>query len=206
MFTVKKILPFFAFICLSVVFISCSTNKGKKFTPVDEGFLIESGKSIAVLSGTNGDNDINLAELISERMIIEGRLKVMPQAEISRRIPRYPLNVNLIDFSYNDKRIKNNPSYLSDTSKAGIDAVQKILKTDYILIVWIDSLSSLPYNDQRAMNVASRLISYPAAKVVAYSFRWNEKHSYCCLFPVKWIGVFENASIDLTEEIYKNVK
>lgn len=206
MIIAKKILPFIACLCFSVVLISCSTNKGKKFTPVDEGLLIESGKSIAVLSGNNGDNDIQLAEMISERLIIEGKLKVMPQAEISQRIPQYPLNVNLIDFSYNDKKIKNNPSYLSDLSKAGIDAIQKILKTDYILVVWIDSLSSLPYNDQRAMNVASRLISYPDAKVVAYSFRWNEKHSYCCLFPVKWIGVFENASIDLTDEIHKNVK
>ncbi len=193
--------------CFIFFILSCgTTNEGRKFTLVDPDFNIKSGKSIAVINGHNDDNSINYAEMITNSISKTGKLKALSQAEIIKKIPRYPLNIDLIDFISKDDSPNQKSYYMSETSKKSIDVIQKQLNTDYILVVWVDQVFTMQNMTQRALIVSSRLISYPESKVIGYSRRYNENHSYCCLVTVNWNSVFNNSVDDFLEELFKNIK
>ena len=192
--------------CFISFLLSCgTTNEGRKFTLVDTDFNIKSGKSIAVINGHNDDNSINYAEMITNRISKSGKLKALSQAEITKKISRYPLNVDLIDFIPNDDSPNQKSYYISETSKKSIDYIQKQLNTDYILVVWVDQVFTMQNMTQRALIVSSRLISYPESKVIGYSHRYNENHSYCCFIPVNWNSVFNNSTDDLLESNFLKI-
>ena len=196
MFNKKKLKAFIlCMICITTVLRCSSTGK---FTTVASDYRIDPEKSIAVFSGQNDDNNIQLAELIAEKFSATGKFKVLSQADIEKLVPRYPLNLNFIDFSYiNDKDNSYSPAYVSRYCKAQIDTVQKLVKTDYILIVWIDQMEQ---SGSKMMFIRSRLFAYPGGIPTGYSNRWNG-NSHCCLAPKGWGNLFKNSSIDLVEEI-----
>lgn len=193
----------------AIVLLSCSsTDVGRKFTPVETGFMLDSGKSIAVISGHNDDNDIQLAEMITEKLTATGKFKVLTQSEITKKMPQYPLNYNVIDFVISGEDDRNYSPYLNNSSKERIDALQKQVKADYILVVWIEGMNEFQSRNatSRHMFVKSRFITYPAGNVSAYSNRWN-KDNGCCLFGISdWDDVFNIQSSDLVKEMIKNTK
>lgn len=206
----NKLIVFIVFLtCTSVLFSCKSTDLGKKFTPVEAGFMLEPGKSIAVISGHNDDNDIQLVELTIEKLSATGKFKVLSQPAIRKMIPRYPLNLNLIDFSNSGEKDIFNTPYLDNASKERIDAVQKLVKTDYILVVWIENMQSsyASYygggsSSTKWMFIMSRLITYPGGNVAGYSGRWNKDSS---VFG-DWDDFFKDASGNLVKDIIKQTK
>lgn len=199
----EKVITMMVCIICTAYSLSCTSYRGKKFTSVDNGFKLEQGKSIAVFSGTNDDNSIHLAEMISERLAKEGKYKVITQSEISKKISRYPLNTNLVNFDNANDETLLHPPYVNENSKNNIDSFQKIIKADYILVVWISRTITSNNVTEREMIVISRLISYPMGNVVGYSNEKIGKHSVCCLMRVKWGDVFENATNRHVDEIIK---
>ena len=196
----KKIPYFMAYLIFAAVLLSCSTadKKGRKFALVEKDLFLQSGKSIAVVSGCNNDNDFQITKLMSDKLSASGKFKVLPQSQISKMVPMYPLNYNIIDFS---ATVSTN---LSETSRAKIDSLQKSLKTDYILVIWISDMATVN-RFHRAMILSSRLISYPEGNVVGYSDRLNDKAS-SVLFQGSWEELFEIASNELLKEVLKNTK
>lgn len=194
----KKTLVFIACLCCSAVLLSCSTNQGKKFTPVEKGFLIEKGKTIAVISGRNEDNDIELTESIIKKISEARNLKVIAQSDLKQVIPRYPLNINIIDFSL-DSQNKLSP-YLSNSSKSAVDVIHKLVKSDYILLIWIDDLAGGYYNGSFSTSafIATRLISYPQGRIVAYSGNWYDGG--------EWDDFVKELSKDIVSDINRNIK
>lgn len=207
---VKKVSVFVLSLFFTCLFSCSSTDLGKKYTPVEPGFMLEPGKSIAVISGRNDDNDIQLAEMVTEKLSAAKKFKVLQQADIKKMVPKYPLNLSVIDFSIaGDKDMRYTP-YLTSTSKAAIDAVQKILKTDYVLVVWIDGMQSqnVSYyggggSQTNYMLVMSRLVSYPGGSVVGYSARWNK--DYSVVFR-DWEDFFKSVSDSLVNDILNKTK
>lgn len=210
MHCVKK--SFISSVCffLAVALSSCSsTDLGKDYTSVEPGFMLESGKSIAVISGRNDDNDIQLVEMVIERLSASQKFKVLQQSDIKRMVPSYPLNVNVIDFSIAGDIDKRYTPYLSSTSKKAIDAIHKLVKTDYVLVIWIEGMQSQYISDYGGNNsqtnymlVMSRLISYPDGNVAGYSARWNEDSS---IFG-GWEGFFKDVSKNLVKDILNKTK
>lgn len=207
---VKNFFASTACLFYSIFLFSCSSaDLGKKYTPVDAGFMLEPGKSIAVISGHNDDNDIQLTEMVIEKLSATKQFRVLSQSELKRVIPRYPLNLNIIDFSIVGDKEKRYTPYLNSTSKAAIDAVQKLVKTDYVLVVWIDGMNTqyVSYyggggSSIKGMLVMSRLVSYPGGNVAGYSARWNEDSSILG----GWEGFFKDVSKDLVKDIIRNTK
>lgn len=210
MFYVKKIKVFImCLLCISFFYNCSSADLGKKYTPVESGFMLEPGKSIAVISGRNDDNDIQLTEMVSEKLTATKKFKVLQQSDIKKMVPKYPLNLSVIDFSIAGDQAKRYTPYLTSTSKTAIDAVHKSVKTDYILVVWIEGIQSqnVSYyggggNQTNYMLVMSRLISYPEGNVAGYSARWNEDSS---IFG-GWEGFFKDVSKSLVKDIINKTK
>ena len=199
MIIAKKILPFIACLCFSVVLISCSsTNNGKKFTPVEKGFLIKKEKTLAVLSGRNEDNDIDLTESIIKKISENRNLKVITQSKLKEVIPKYPLNINIVDFNLTSQNKLS--SCLSNSSKSAVDVIHKLVKSDYILLVWIDDMTGSYYNGSFSTSafVATRLISYPEGEIVAYSGSWYNGG--------EWDSLVKKISKDIVHDINKNIE
>lgn len=202
---IKKSLISTVYFFSAVVLLSCSsTDLGKKYTSVEPGFMLEPGKSIAVISGRNDDSDIQLVEMVTEKLSASKKFKVLQQSEIKKMVPRYPLNVNVIDFSIAGDKDKRYTSYLNSTSKEAIDAIHKLVKTDYVLVVWIEGMQaqSVSYygggsSQTNYMLVMSRLIAYPGGTVVGYSARWNEDSTI--------FGDWENFFKDVSKGLVKDI-
>ncbi|PKL16288.1 MAG: hypothetical protein CVV49_17015 [Spirochaetae bacterium HGW-Spirochaetae-5] len=198
---IQKIFSFFICLICTMAVLSCSsTNPGRKFTPVEADFMLEPGKSIAVISGHNDDNDIQLTEMVIENLTKSGKFKVLSQSDLKKIIPRYPLNVDLIDFSIADNTEKHFTPYLTVTSKKEIDKIQKLVKTDYILIIWIDGMQTYYHGrtSTTRMFTLSRLIAYPGGNIAGYSAIWNEDSD--------WEDSFKDSSKNLVKEIIKKTK
>lgn len=199
----KNTLSVFVWISLSAIILSCGTNQ---FRTVNKEYLFDPDKSIAVVSGYNDDNSITFAEMISEKLVAEGRFKVLSQEVISQKIPKYPLNINLIDFSIPDKDQRRNTQFLTQSSKDNIDALQKIVKADYILVVWVDRI--VDDNGTLKLFLLSRFIEYPGGDIVGYSNEWNDKSSmvYCSCLRGSWLTLFKHTTSDYVDEIIEITK
>ncbi len=187
-----------------------SADRGRKFMSVDSSLMLETGKSIAVISGRNDDNDIELTEMVIEKLTASGKFKVLPHSEVKKTVPRYPLNINLIDFYLAEDNEKRYTPYITKTSKEAIDAVQRLVKTDYVLVVWIDYIGawkgSNPGGGESAskyMLVMTRLLSYPGGTLEGFSSRWNENND---IIFSDWEDFFGDVSAELVKEIMIKTK
>jgi hypothetical protein len=206
MVVIKNTVRFLISMSVIVTITGCFQDLGRKYEPVSAGFMLDPNKSIAVLSGHNDDSNIGLTEMVIEKLAASGKFKVMAQNDIKKSIQDYPLNVNLVDFTIAGNVEKRYTPYISDTSKRAFDAAGKNLKTDYVMVVWIDNMKSVstsnfnsPSNisETKAMCIMSRVIAYPEGKIVGYSARWNESSAMLG----NWENFMKNAAQDLVQEI-----
>jgi len=212
-------------ISAGILFIlSCSSGKGSGvFSMVRPGTFIKPG-SIAVVAGTNEDQDYLLATKITENLQKETDFKVMPQEEIAEKIPGYPYK-NLIE---KWKGIRPEKEFKTGIVPGNIEAVNslyKYLNTEYIYIVWSPRLSIRPSNPTCAtaacivivpiavlgggsamsgnfgdtnvttMYVYGRLLSYPAGEVIGYTN--NAFLEQSCFFPM----IFRSYNTEITNLI-----
>jgi hypothetical protein len=196
------------------IFNNCFSHMGKKYEAIDSNFMLDSGKSISVLSGRIDDTDVLLSDTLRKQLSVSGKFKVMPEDEMRKRIKEYPFKSHLIDF-----RIINDIEYnkecftpiMNETSKKRIDEIQKSLQTDYVMVVWIDttrvvtsSTFTSPSNiiNSGQMFVVSRIYSYPDGKLVGFSARWFDTSS---IFSSE-DDIIKETSADIMDQVIDKTK
>lgn len=157
---------------LFMFFSGCSSApKLVKFKTLDDNYSFKVNHKIAVLAGTNSDVDIMFATKLSEQLLTNGNFIVISQSEISRKISKYPLNHNIIDFDIRSDASIYRTEYLSETSKQKINEIGEKLKADYVLVIWTGSIHSVSNNwsYKTYIPVYSRMIDSKTKNVVGFS-------------------------------------
>lgn len=138
---------------------------------VDESHPVRPG-SLAVISGSHRGGDVLLAEQVTRELAGRGRFHTLSQQEIARRVPAYPVLIDMQDSGAiredDDKAV-----WFSSAGKARLDAMQARLGVDYILVLWIPKITaegSLNPNGggpRYDVYPVGNLIEYPGGHVVA---------------------------------------
>ncbi len=123
--------------------------------------------TIAVISGFSDEFNKYFVNKLTEELG-KTKFKVITQDQITMMFKEYPFD--LINFKCEDKKFDK--PYISDETKNIVDGMQSRLKTNYILLAWIEDITivSDQYGKRLQMKFFTRLIKYPESKVVGYSF------------------------------------
>lgn len=154
----------------------------KPFELFDEKTVIRSG-SIAVISADNDEPTMRLADYLTQELKERSRFKVLSQAEVGRRVGRYPVTIKEAQPENTEK-----PVWFAKGEKAKVDAMHAQLKTDYIIVVWTGNLTRVTRSGQGGtsvsyhINVDGNVIEYPKGRVIGYSVFGGSKSQSCCLF------------------------
>lgn len=151
------------YLLLLLHFMSGCSGRPLIFELNDNNAYIKSG-TIAVLSGTQNDTDVRLAQLITERLKEKKLFQVISQNDITRSIPKYPLNI--VDSK--DSAVAKD---LSLKSKGALENLQKKIKSDYLMVVWSEGILARESQGITKFYVDfnSRLIEYPNGRIIGYS-------------------------------------
>ena len=177
----RVILVLFIFI----VFVSLSGCGGvnEPFTLMDENYKMRPG-SVAVVSGSNDEPGVKLAAYLTRELRQRSNFRVMRQQTIMKRMPNYP-------FTIKTKRPKDEqkPVWFAPSEKRTIRAIQKRLKTDYLLIVWVTDLSrqTVTYSHGGGKTtyystIVGNFMKKPKSNPIAYTHFTNAKGRSCFLF------------------------
>ncbi len=144
---------------------ACGGPVNKPFNPVDEhkSFKVS---SIAVISGSDHDGDVQLAKMVTKGIAERSSFHVLSQEEIEKRVPNYPL---LISFRNDVKADDEKPVWFSPDQKSKLNSIQARLKVDYLVVIW-NSHTTLVTSQRSStyyVHPIGNLIEYPAGKVVA---------------------------------------
>jgi len=127
------------------------------FEEVDGDRKLSPG-SIAVIAGNGTEFDVRLAQAVAEKIAQKTVLTVLPQREVSRAIPGYPVEV-MEQFDKREEKHQD-PRVLFPEEKGRVSALQSRLKTDYLFAVWGTQMEKV------------RIIRVPTG-FVNYSYRGN---------------------------------
>lgn len=154
----------------------------KPFELFDDKTVIKSG-SLAVISADNDEPTMRLAEYLTQELKERSTFKVLSQAEVGRRVGRYPVNIKEGQPENTDK-----PVWFARGEKAKVDAMHAQLKTDYLIVVWTGNLQRITTTSRSGssvsyhINVDGNVIEYPKGRVIGYSIFGGSKSQSCCLF------------------------
>jgi hypothetical protein len=150
---------------LSGIFLLTVTGCGSTYhmlTPVDPAHAIKPAR-LAVISGDKSELDKNLARLLTEELQTRTTFQVLTQEEISKKVNKYPVPVEVIKPADPKK-----PVWFSSDGKKKLDAIQAQLKVDYLFVIWG---SELTYYHNRSESkyyarVLGNMLEYPKGEVV----------------------------------------
>jgi len=166
----------FLFLAVLALATGCATNVPFDF--FQEGYKPRTG-SIAVVSGGTDDADVKFAEYVTKSLQEKSTLKVLSQAEVDRRVGKYPVNIKTAEPKDSGK-----PVWPAQGEKAKVDAMHGALKTDYVLVVWVAGLSR--YSSRNSVSygasIIGNLFEYPPGKIVGYSDFGRSRSQSCFLF------------------------
>ena len=167
-------------ITMSFMLWGCASSPYAYFKPCPEERKFVPQKKIAVVSGRSDELSIALAGKIGKEIEKTNLFTVLSQEDIRKRIPKYPDEVDIIDFSLvknNDLEDKKRTPWMSDGSKSTVDDIARKLKVDYVYIVWTENIISTikEFETLFEMPYLSRMVEYPSGEVVAYSWVWAHK-------------------------------
>ncbi|MHB8843825.1 MAG: hypothetical protein ACYC7L_03675 [Nitrospirota bacterium] len=154
----------------------------KPFELFDEKTTIKSG-SIAVVSADSDEPTMRLADALTQELKERSTFKVLSQAEVGRRVGKYPITIKEAQPENTDK-----PVWFAKGEKAKVDAMHAQLRTDYIIVVWTGNLTRVTRSGQGGtsvsyhINVDGNVIEYPKGRVIGYSVFGGSKSQSCCLF------------------------
>jgi hypothetical protein len=164
-----------------VSFAGCGVHK--PFALFDESTHIKKG-SVAVISGDSSEPTGRLADYLTQELKQKSTFRVLSQAEIGRRIGKYPIVLKRAVPENVDK-----PIWFAKGEKNKLDAMHARLKTDYMFVVWTANLQRVFVQYQHGGGKVSyyagmlgNLYEYPRGKAIAYSNFGNSKDQSCCLF------------------------
>ena len=149
---------------------SCVFNE--LFVLKDPNYSLRPG-TIAVISGTDAEADMKLAQFLTSELKQYSTLRVIPQDEVRRKVPGYP--IDLIDRS--KTKGEKDPAVFPG-NKAKLDALQKQVRADHLFVIWDDKLvktisqtSTLGTSrtSRYEADVRGLLIAYPQGRIVGHS-------------------------------------
>lgn len=190
-----------------VTLTGCSHYPNQPFKLMDEKHAVKP-TTIAIIAGTNSDGPRQLALNISDKLRAQSNFKVLTQDEIEKRLPNYPVEIELKDLETLNKE-ENEPTsvwYLS-SEKAKLDAIQKKLKVDYLYVVWIPWMRSVTYQGKTTYNIwpSANMIEYPGSRIVASTkIHRNISDSILALFrPEDYyvLKLIDESAEDIVDEI-----
>jgi len=206
-----RIIRFCGVTACAMILISCGGARIAFEMDHDDTYLKPG--TIAVISGTNRDEDHMLAESISDNLRDETGFQVMSQKEIAEKIPDY-FYKNIIS----EWEMKGSKFSFSPENMKAIKAVHKCLNTEYIYVVWSSDLvvipskpadvactcldivvvlglgngtgGMVPYtkNAERSISriyVYGRLMSFPDDDIIGYTADYFFNESCCITMPLK---------------------
>lgn len=145
---------------------ACGVNK--PFNALDNSTKFKQ-TSIAVIAGGTADADVKLAEEVTNGLTKRSTYHVLPQEEIARRIPDYPVHIackEQKDVGQDDDKVV----WFEPSEKKKLNAIQARLKVDYLYVVWnsdIMLVTSSQGGSTYYVYPVGNMIEYPGAKVVA---------------------------------------
>jgi hypothetical protein len=154
----------------------------KPFELMDDKTVIKNG-TVAVISSDSSEPTMRLADALTQELKERSTFKVLSQAEIGRRVGKYPVTIKEAQPDNTEK-----PVWFAKGEKAKVDAMQAQLKADYIFVVWTGNLTRVTRSGQGGssvsyhVNVDGNVIEYPKGRVIGYSIFGGSKSQSCCLF------------------------
>lgn len=146
--------------------------------------------SLAVIYGKETALDKKIAAIISQELATKSAFRIMSQNEISRRTAYYPPSL----LKDSPARVLLSKSYIDyyEIDKDKVDALQRLLKTDYIFVVWHEDIIrhkrnaldiyTMSSTKSFSIEVAGNLIAYPHARVIGFTEFDNERRKSCFFF------------------------
>lgn len=171
--TLQRVAKNLLFIPILFALAACGPIN-RPFNPLDSKKAIKAS-SIAVVSGSHRQGDMQLAALITKGLTERSTFHVLSQDDIEKRLPDYP---TVIEFRDDVKADDEKPIWFKPSEKAKLNAMQAKLKVDYLFVVWNQEISVLTNRNGSTYYVypIGNMIEYPGTKVVA-STRTNDHSS-----------------------------
>ena len=154
----------FLFAAVPLLLASCvsSQKPAVVFGLYETGGL--SGGSLAVISGIKASDSLEFVKRVENLLLESTNIKVLGYEDIKRKIPAYPAT------------ILDSRRDFTDADRAKFVKIQKLLGTDYILLLWS------PYFDQQtykgstssSLGIMGRLLEFPGAVPIGETdFEWS---------------------------------
>jgi hypothetical protein len=155
-----------SFLSVALLFaLAACGSTNMPFKAVDEQKAFKP-TTIAVISGSDRDGDMQLAKFITKGLTERTAFHVLPQEEIEKRLPDYPLQIAV---RRDVKEEESKPTWFQPSEKRKLDAIQAKLKVDYLFVIW--NFSTTLITSQRSstyyVHPIGNMIEYPGSKVVA---------------------------------------
>jgi hypothetical protein len=220
---VVKVVKFITVVGLYSLISGCLFGNYKTtiYEPSDINYHISLNKKIAFIAGDNDNTVIDITNKFTEIFAKDGLFNVVSQQEITKILPKYPLNTHIVNYKQIITMKKNKSPYLPDEDKAVVDQIGESLNADYLFVVWAPSLTRLEFQGGIciAIKVDMRVIEYPSKRIIGYSdylhsnndedvsdLREDSKYKGMSLEEIIYITACENAVHTIYNEIVKNAK
>lgn len=179
-------------VLIAVLAVLGGCGKNVPFEFIKEGYAAKPG-TLAVVSGGTDDADVRFAEFLTKSLQQRSTMKVMSQADVERRVGKYPVNIKTVRPADLDR-----PVWLQGNEKTKVDRMQSAIKTDYVMVVWVANLSRYVTTSSRGgssvsygASIIGNLVHYGPGTAVGYTDFGATKGQTCCLF-----GVSEGEDIE----------
>jgi len=165
---------------------------GHPFEFLDAGYSPK-GTTVAVVSAGADDATERFAQHMTKNLQEKSTLKVLSQSQVAQRVGKYPLNIKSGN-PQNDNWDK--PVWFSSKDAGRVASVAAAVKTDYVLLMWVDKISRVTTYSQSGASTSYTAIVIGnlvdrKGRPVGFSNYGASKGQSCCLF-----GVSEGQDID----------
>jgi len=168
------------------------------FTPVN-GDARFKGKTMAVVAGLPVEQNVQMAQAMSDSLRKNTRFQVMPHKQVAQTIAGYPVKIQgPWKSAYFEIEVDN-----SKTDIKKVKAIQQQLGVDYLFVLWTPS--ETVYNEKiHSLNVIGQM--FENGKEVANSrFNATAGRTDCCLVPAPDSKDKSNAMKDTSDYVAKEI-
>ncbi len=202
-----------SFLLAAGIFSGCVSvsNDDDTFGLVEKNQKIKAG-SIAVLAGSGDEMTIKIAESITRQLSEKSTFSVIEQKDITKLIPSYPVTF-MEQEDLREDTWELSRRYLTGKNQAVVDAIQKVLKTEYILLVWAEEFNTgttgccilySPWFNNYRILMYSRLVKYPSGGVIGLSkYQRDEDFNTFRSMNGSIDRLLDNASEDFADKMIK---
>jgi len=197
-----------SFLSVTLLFALAACGNNMPFKALDEQKAFKP-TTIAVISGSDRDGDMQLAKFITEGLTKRTAFHVLPLEEIEKRLPDYPL---LIALRSDVKKEEARPTWFQPSEKRKLDVIQAKLKVDYLFVIWNRQTTLITTQRSSTYYVypAGNMIEYPGSKVVASTMSVADSSiSPLALFRANdyyIVDALKDASEDIVDEFIATTK